>query len=114
MEFSDGLHRLAEYLDHGNPSYVLHRLMIHCFQGILISLHEFHAVFPHQGALQEESNAKKQQEGNAYPPVKGQHQDQADDHCDLRTYQIRKLVSDKGFCLEAVFINDFPQFTAGV
>ena len=56
---------------------------------------------------------KRRGGGTPSPPVKGQHQDQADDHCDLRTYQIRKLVSDKGFCLEAVFINDFPQFTAG-
>ncbi|MFQ7748996.1 MAG: hypothetical protein ACLRJV_17720 [Eubacteriales bacterium] len=56
----------------------------------------FMPSFP-SGSLAGRIQRQKAAGGERSTRQSGQHQDQADDHCDLRTYQIRKLVSDKGF-----------------
>ena len=59
VKLGDRLHCLSEHLDYRNTPDVLHRLMVHRFQRVLVGLHEFHAVLPHEGSLQEETDAKE-------------------------------------------------------
>ena len=51
VKLGDRLHCLTKHLDYRNTPDVLHCLMVHCFQRVLVSLHEFHAVLPHEGPL---------------------------------------------------------------
>ena len=88
--------------------------MVHRFQRVLVGLHEFHAVLPHEGPLQEETNAKEQQERDTYTPVKDQHQHQTHDHRDLRAHQVGELVSDESLSLKTVVVNNLPKFSAGI
>ena len=114
IKLGDRLHCLSEHLDYRNAPDVLHRLMVHRFQRVLVGLHEFHAVLPHEGPLQEETNAKEQQERDTYTPVKDQHQHQTHNHRDLCAHQVGKLVSDKSLGLKTVIVDDLPQFSAGI
>ena len=107
----EGVDGLAEGLDHGNAPHILHRLVVHIRQGVLVELH----VLRHgrSGHFEHSRKAQdyRQEADKAKPPVE---QEQHDDHADWRgdrRRHIGKLVGQVGLRGGAAVVDDAADFS---
>ena len=113
FQLLEGRRRLVEGFDHRHTPDILHRGVVHFFQGLLILAHVlFHLAAAKTDELGHKGQDDARQRGQAKAPV---HRQQDDDHdhrrCD-RGHKVRELVGDKSLHALDVFIHDFAQPSA--
>ena len=113
FEFLERGCRLIKRLYYRHSPDILHRSVVHFFQGLLVFAHVFfHFTAAKADKLCDKCKNDADQGGQTKPPVNSQQDDDHDDRSGNRGNKIRKLVSNKALHTFNVFIHDFPQTAA--
>ena len=112
LELPEGVDGLAEGLHHRDASDILHRLVGHVVQGVLVLLHLL--LHPCTGHPHHDEKAQgyRHQAQQPQPPVKDEEEHQQPARGGNGPCPVGKLVGQIGLCGSAGLVDDFPQLSA--